>query len=337
MSDRGFGRVALTGAPGWLAHALLDELAKESSVQEVRALTLPTQCPNESRSIHPRVDLAFPYDLGCPNTDPSVALEGISTLIHSAAVIHVKRTAQWYEVNTEGTLRLAEAARRGGVQRFVFISSNAAGGRSNSADHVMTETDTANPLSHYGRSKFLAEQGLMRMHTPGQFEVVILRPSMFYGPPVPERHIDVYRRIRDGRFPVVGTGFYRRSITYIDHLVQAVMLACTKQQASGQTYYVVDHEVYTTLEICEAMAAAVGVPLRRLWLPSLIGPAAYWTDRALAASGLYWQTLHLVGESHWHVGISCDKLCKELGYTPTVTLREGMRRAVEWCKVHGKL
>jgi nucleoside-diphosphate-sugar epimerase len=45
----------------------------------------------------------------------------------------------------------------------------------------------------------------------------------------------------------------------------------------------------------------------------------------------------LVGESHWHVGISCNKLCQELGYQPTVTLHEGMRRAVEWCKAHGKL
>jgi nucleoside-diphosphate-sugar epimerase len=183
----------------------------------------------------------------------------------------------------------------------------------------------------------MAEQALLRLHTPGSFEVVILRPSMFYGPPVPDRHIDVYRRIRDGRFPVIGNGKYSRSITYIDHLVQAVMLASVKPQASGQTYYVVDDKVYTTLEICEAMASALGVSLRRLWLPSAIGPIAYWTDQMLAATGFYWQTLHLVGESDWHVGISCDKLRRELGYRPTVTLEEGMRRAVQWCRCNGKL
>lgn len=337
MTDRALGCVALTGAPGWLAHALLDALAGHSSVTEVRALALPRLCPPNPRLLHPRVDAALPYDLADETADPARQLEGASTLVHSAAVIHVRRTADWYRVNTDGTVRLARAARKAGVRRFVFISSNAAGGRSRSADHILTEQDKPQPLSHYGRSKWLAEQELMRMHAPGAFEVVVLRPSMFYGPPVPDRHIDVYRRIRDGRFPVIGSGRYRRSVTYIDHLVQAVMLACTRPQAAGQTYYVVDREPSTTLGICEAMAAALDVPLRKLWLPSVVGPVAYWSDRALAAAGFYWQTLHLVGESHWHVGISSAKLQSELGYQPAVTLEEGMKRAVQWCRQNGRL
>ena len=87
------------------------------------------------------------------------------------------------------------------------------------------------------------------------------------------------------------------------------------------------------------MASALDVPLRvPLRLPALpFGPTAYWTDRALASAGIYWQNLHLVGESHWHVALSCEKLKQRLGYAPRVELAEGMRRAVEWCRVEGKL
>jgi nucleoside-diphosphate-sugar epimerase len=177
----------------------------------------------------------------------------------------------------------------------------------------------------------------MELHDPRSFQVSILRPSMFYGPPVPDRHVDVYRRIQTSRFPIIGSGDYARSVTYIDHLVEASRLALTHPAASGQAYYVVDDQVYTTLEICEAMAAALGTDLKPLRLPAVVSQAAFWSDRALAALGLYWQELHLVGEADWHVGISCEKARNELGYQPQIGLREGMRRAVEWCKNNGKL
>jgi nucleoside-diphosphate-sugar epimerase len=336
-ADRKLGRVALTGAPGWLANTLLDAFGCESGVAEVDALMHPAAWSRNPLSVHSRIDRSFPYDLADVNADARPALEGVDTLIHSAGVIHVRHTREWYDINTKGTIRLAQAAQDAGVGRFIFISSNASAGRSVSGDHILSETDVPKPLSHYGRSKLLAEQGLAALHEADVFEVVVLRPSMFYGPPVPQRHIEVYRRIRDGRFPIVGSGRYLRSLTYIDHLVQAVMLAGTRSQASGQAYYVADQRVYTTVEICEAIAGALGVPLKRLRLPAAIGPMAYSADCILSSMGLYWQTLHLLGESDWHVGTSCEKLQRELGYSPTVDLQEGMKRAVDWCKQNGRL
>ena len=334
--------LAVTGAPGWLTQALLDSLSAHplDRLAGIRAFIHPGFLPRaaELRGRNPSLTAVYPLDLGDARESlTDAAWRDVDVLLHSAGVIHVRRTADWYRINTEGTLRLARVARSAGVRRFVFVSSNAAGGRCESETQVLTESDPAKPLSHYGRSKLLAEQGLMEMHRAGEFEVVILRPSMFYGPPVPGRHIDVYRRILAGRMPVVGDGRYRRSITYIDNLVQAARLALTHPAASGEVFYVVDDPVYTTLGIVEAMAAALGAPLRLRRLPALAGPVAYLGDRLLASAGVYWQNLHLTGESHWHVALSCAKLKSRLGYTPTVTLGEGMRRAVEWCRENGKL
>ena len=336
--------LAVTGVPGWLTQALFDDLGASGLDQfsEVRGFVHPNfmSVSSELSKRNPALTSVHALDLAKPHASSNgleSVLQGVDVLVHSAAVIHVRRTNDWYRINTHGTLQLAEAARAAGVRRFVFISSNAAGGRCESETQVLTESDPAQPLSHYGRSKWLAEQGLMRMHKLGVFEIVVLRPSMFYGPPVPDRHIDVYRRIISGRMPMIGNGFYRRSITYIDNLVQATRLAMTHPAAAGEIFYVVDDPIYTTRSITEAMANALGVPLRMLRLPAIVGPAAQLTDRLLAAFGLYWQNLHLVGESHWHVALSCAKIKERLGYNPSMQLADGMRRAIQWCRSQGKL
>lgn len=336
--------LAITGFPGWLTQALLDHLVASPlhKLRQVSAFVHPafSHISADLISRNPLISDVHAIDLARPESDPNSfhsALKNVDVLLHSAAVIHPERTADWYRVNTEGTLHLARMARSAGVRRFVFISSNAAAGRCESTTQVLIETDPAKPLSHYGRSKLLAEQGLMRLHQPGLFDVVILRPSMFYGPPVPDRHVDVYRRILSARMPVIGDGRYRRSITHIDNMVQATRLALTCPAAAGETFFVVDGPIYTTRSITEAMSSALGVPLKTVALPALVGPAAYWSDRLLASAGLYWQSLHLVGESHWHVAISCAKIKGTLGYSPKIEIEEGMRRAVEWCRSRGKL
>jgi nucleoside-diphosphate-sugar epimerase len=332
-------QLLLTGVPGWLTAALLEQPAvlHENNFGCLGALVQPSSADGLAalKSRFPDVSSWITHDLSQP-VSPKL-LEGFDAVLHTAAIMHVHGTGDWYRVNTEGTIRLATAAKEAGVRRFVFVSSNAAGGRSSDSTRLMQETDPPQPLSHYGKSKLLAEQGLLQLHEPQRFEVSILRPSMFYGPPVPDRHIDVYRRILTGRMPMIGGGDYARSVTHISHLVQACILALTCPAASGQTYYIVDDEVYTTRSICEAMAAALGTELRPIYLPGAVSTAAFAVDRALAAMGLYWQTLHLVGEGNWHVGISCEKAKRELGYRPASTLNEGMRQAVNWCRSQGKL
>jgi nucleoside-diphosphate-sugar epimerase len=330
-------RLLVTGFPGWLANALLDDVAERPlpEVNSIAALVHPSMLVGAPELLmRYKLEAIVVHDLGSV-APPKV--EGFDCILHSAGLIHVRRTGDWYRINTEGTLALARAAKEGGTRRFVFVSSNAAGGKAPCRDRLLKETDPPKPLSHYGRSKWLAECGLMEMHEPGVFEVCILRPSMFYGPPVPDRHIDVYRRISGGRFPIFGDGVYARSITYIDSLVQATRLALLHPVASGQVYYIVDDQVYTTLAICEAMAQALGKGLRVMRIPAIAATAAFLGDRLLAAMGLYWQTLHLAGEANWHVGISCEKAKAELGYAPNVGLQEGMRRAVDWCRRHNKL
>jgi len=151
---------------------------------------------------------------------------------------------------------------------------------------ALTEELPGRPRSHYGMSKWQAEQGLLALHAPGQFDVVIVRPCMFYGPPTPQRHVEMFQAPARQLDALVGGGQYARSISYIEDLARGVLLCLTHPAPPGEVFNLCDERVYTTLEICEAMAAAMNVKPRYLRLPGLSGQVAYTVDSALAASGL---------------------------------------------------
>ena len=283
----------MTGAPGWLCDVLLDQLAKEPSSAKfsVRCLVhsaIPAERLLKWRLAHPSV---LEMSSGTLSNAESLAtacagMQG-GVVLHAAGVIHPRRTSEWYEINRDGTLTLAKAAQNAGMRRFVFISSNAAQGVSNRFDVLMTEEMPCRPTSHYGQSKFEAEQALLKMHQPGRFEIVIARPCMFYGPPVPARHIDIFRRIQRARFPLVGGGHYARSLSYIDDLCAGLRLCLAHPAAAGEIFNLCDLRPYTTREVCDAMSAALGVQARYLPLPSFCASAAYRIDRVLASFGIY--------------------------------------------------
>lgn len=324
-----------TGAPGWLASALLPHLTAEGSgIREIRLLVHPDSKPPDLSSIGtnaPSVSI-----VRARLEDPASLVEavhGCSHVFHAAALLHPRRIKDLYRVNSEGTRSLAEAAAKAGVVRFVLVSSNAAAGRSHSADILLDESMPACPESHYGRSKLLAEKALFEQTS---MRTIALRPCMFYGPPVPKRHIEIYQRICKGFMPIVGGGGHARSVTHIDNLVQASQLALFHPDAKG-VYYIADEQQYTTRKIVQAMADALGAKPRFVYLPAAIAQVAWCMDMMLSSIGLYWQNLHLLGEADWHVGVSSARAQSELGYVPNRSLAEGMQQAIQWYRHHHNL
>lgn len=322
-----YPRILLTGSPGWLGDALLPKL---QALSDVRCLVHPSVPSSNTSRVIIRGDMVDP-------AIQSAACKGLEgcAVVHSAGIIHPRRTGDWYRINRDGTLGLARAAKAARVRRFVFISSNAAQGAAASRDQLLDESMSCKPLSHYGRSKFEAEQGLLSLNDPGVFDVVIARPCMFYGPPVPARHVDIFKRIQRGRLPIVGDGNYARSLSFIDDLVAGVLLCLTHENAPGEIFNLCDERVYTTREVCEAMAAALKVAPRFLRIPAFTSSIAYGVDCSLAAVGLYSMPFHLLGEANWNVGCSNRKAVERLGYKTSVDVFEGYRRAVEWCRGKG--
>ena len=89
------------------------------------------------------------------------------------------------------------------------------------------------PYYGYGRSKMQAELAVHRRDRAG-LDATIVRPPWFYGPFQPPRQTTFFRLVRAGKFPVVGDGDQRRSMVYIDNLVDGVIAAELTPGREGQ-------------------------------------------------------------------------------------------------------
>jgi nucleoside-diphosphate-sugar epimerase len=188
----------------------------------------------------------------------------------------------------------------------------------------------------YGRSKLLAEQAVQQAHSSGAIETVIIRPCWFYGPGQPARQTRLFRMIRGGRPVIFGTGENLRSMSYVDNVVQGLMLAGKHPTASGKIYWVADERPYTTLEIYECIAQLLHVAkLRPRRVPGLICASLRIADRMLQVTGRYQSEVHVGGEMNLDIACSIQKAQTELGYSPTISLEDGMRRSIDWCRAQG--
>ena len=109
----------------------------------------------------------------------------------------------------------------------------------------------------------------------------IVRPPWFYGPHQPPRQTTFFRLVRAGRFPVVGDGEQRRSMVYVDNLVDGVLAAELHPRRPGAAYWIADARPYTVNEIVATVGRALdrrGLrregPGRRL--PAIVGRSPSW-------------------------------------------------------------
>jgi nucleoside-diphosphate-sugar epimerase len=146
--------------------------------------------------------------------------------------------------------------------------------------------------------------------------------------------------VRTGRFPVFGDGQQRRSMVYVDNLVQGVVAAELVPTPAGRGWWIADARPYTVTEIVETVGRALEaegftVKPNRLRLPALVGRLAERADAMTQRAGRYVQAVHVLGEMDKTIACDITVARQELGYDPQVALEEGMRRSIRWCKDEG--
>ena len=143
-----------------------------------------------------------------------------------------------------------------------------------------------------------------------------------------------------GRFPIPGVGRQRRSMTYVDNLVQGVALAERHPHAPGQAFWVADQEAYELGDIVSTVRKVLAeegyaVSGGGLRVPRMLSRVAERADRDLQRRGRYSPELHVLGELGHTIRCDISHTVDVLGYQPRVGLEEGMRRSVRWCVDHG--
>ncbi len=345
-----YQKVLVTGAAGWLGRRLLEVLAHGLPDDErfatpkagltIRALDLPGQVSDNKTAANVEM---LSGDIGKPEDCQRLCAGAAGgLLIHTAGIIHPKKVSEFYAVNLEGTRNLLNAAVAAGVKRAVIVSSNSPIGCNPTRGPLFDEAAPYNPYMGYGRSKMLMEQVVKEFQAAGKIETVLVRPPWFYGPFQPPRQGLFFRMIRDGKAPIVGDGGNLRSMAYIDNLCQGLLLAGSIDRAAGQIYWIADRRPYTMNEIMDTIENLLEnefhVPCahKRMRLPSFASTVARVIDKNLQRLGLYHQKFHVLSEMNQNIACSVEKAEKELGYRPTIELREGMRRSLQWMRDAGQ-
>jgi nucleoside-diphosphate-sugar epimerase len=330
-------KTLVTGAPGWLATRLVEVLScgwdgKTKSDRQVRCLVL--------RGVDPSPISRFPIEIVegnvCNKSSLKNAARGADTIFHAVGIIHPRRIQELCDINTEGTRNILSAATEAGVKRFIFVSSNSVTGCNSNRNKLFTESDPPNPYMAYGRSKYQAERIVKEFNERGKIETVVIRPCWYYGPNQPTRQTRFFEMIKAGNPIIFGDGKNLRSMSYIDNVVQGLLLAERSEKANGQTYWIADKRPYETIEIYRTVAEILGVKdFRPRFAPSLASELCKCIDAALQFVGLYYTDFHVVGEMNKDIACSIEKAEKALGYRPTIELREGMEKSIEWCRKNG--
>lgn len=335
----------VTGAAGWLGRALLHALCDSGSPHHrpsssVVAMVADADQATAVAAMSEQVR-AVVTDVRDPTQVAAViaSATGVVDVVHTAGVIHPRRCAEFDAVNAEGSRHVAEAARDAGVRRMVHVSSNSPFGTNPTNRDTFGTHEPYHPYLGYGRSKMQAELYVLDTVEHG-LDAVIVRPPWFYGPWQPPRQTTFFTMVRTGRFPVLGNGDQRRSMVFVDNLVDGVVAAELTPGVAGRGYWIADERPYTVTEIVATVrqaleAEGLACADRSLRLPVLVGRVAERADRAIQATGRYQQQLHVLGEMAHTIAVDISAAKADLGYEPAVSLAEGMRTSVRWCLDQG--
>jgi UDP-glucuronate 4-epimerase len=234
-----------------------------------------------------------------------------SVVIHLAAKAGVRpsllQPLEYVDVNLRGTTNLLEAAQKTGVKRFLFASSSSVYGNQDKVPFSETD-DVGFPISPYAATKRSGELICHSYHHLYQMEIACLRFFTVYGPrqrPDLAIHKFTHLALENLEIPIYGDGKTRRDYTYIDDIVDGIQALVNTPQLDFQLFNLGNGHPVHLLDMVDALEHALDKKLELNFIDKQPGD---------------------VDQTHADV----RKASAYFDYQPKVSLREGVKRFVEW-------
>jgi len=238
-------------------------------------------------------------------------IDDYDCIVHLAARAGVRPSIAdpigYQQVNVEGTQNVLELARERGIKQFVFASSSSVYGINprvpwSEEDHVLQ------PISPYASTKVSGE---LLGHVYSELfgiRFIALRFFTVYGPRQrPDLAIHKFARmiLRGQPIPVFGDGNSRRDYTYIDDIVSGIRRAMEYSGSSFEVINLGNNQTVSLLDMIQGLQLALSRSAELQWLPPQPGDVPQtWAN--------------------------VDKANALLGYSPTTTYLDGVRRFAGW-------
>lgn len=244
------------------------------------------------------------------------AVEGMDYVLHQAAIPSVPKSVKdpvtSNRANIDGSLNMLVAARDAGVKRLVYAGSSSAYG--DTPTLPKREDMPTRPLSPYALQKLVAEQYCQMFTDLYGFETVTIRYFNVFGPRQDPGSpysgvISLFATaLLAGRRPTIyGDGEQTRDFTYVVNVVDGVLRACEAPAAAGLVINVATGGRISLNELLRVMNETVGTDLQPIYQDARVGDVRDSQADIAKAEGV-------------------------LGYAPRVSLEDGLRATLAWCR-----
>jgi nucleoside-diphosphate-sugar epimerase len=303
-------RYLVTGGAGFIGSHLVEELLRRG--ESVRIVDNFSTGRRENLPGGSAVDLVE-GDLG----DAQIArraVDGCEFVLHQAAIPSVPRSVKdpltSHRANVDSTLQLLLAARDAGVKRLVYAGSSSAYG--DVAVLPKREDMKTQPLSPYALQKLVSEQYCQLFTRLYGLETVTTRYFNVFGPrqdpgsPYSGVISLFIKALGEGQPPTIyGDGKQTRDFTFVTDVVAGVLLACKAKYAAGEVINVANGGRISLLELVRALQLILNSDVAPTFAPAREG------DVRDSQADIF-------------------KARQMLGFSPTVSFDDGLRRTVAW-------
>lgn len=317
----------VTGGTGFIGSHLADRLFDSSEYSEVRCLIR-----NNEKWLSGKDFTRVKGDLD-DLTVLKKAVKDVDVIFHIAGRVKAPTYEQLEHANVDATENLIRIAQKEGVSKIVVLSSLAAVGPSQNGP--VTEEEPMNPVSMYGKSKKQMESVIHEVAN-GETSITILRPPAVYGPREDQIY-SFFKMVNKRICPIIGDGKHPKiSMVYVGDVVNGILKAAQQKTPGVHTYFVSGPEIYSWNEIRGTTTKVLGKKALPIFVkPKLVEKIAGTVEKAASFFGVY-PVLNKEKAKELILEWTCssEKAERELGYTPHVTLGEGISRTIHWYKKH---
>ena len=185
-------------------------------------------------------------------------------IVHVAGIVHQPQCKDWelyQRVNTDMPVAIATMAKEQGVRQYVFFSTMGVYGVNKKlSKNIIDEKTPLQPNGMYGRSKLMAEEGLMKLQDEN-YNVVCVRPPSVYGKDCRGGYITGFSSVVR-KLPIIPKtyGDVKQSFIYIDNLCELVRLIIEKGLQG--VFCPQDDKAVSANELLEAIARGMNKKIR---------------------------------------------------------------------------
>ncbi len=315
-------QVLITGANGFVGRHMCRELTARGHVVTAAVRTAVGEIGGAARTL-------VVGNIGAL-TDWEAVVRGIDHVVHCAALAHQPgglelRAAEYLDVNALGTETLARACVRGGVRRFVFLSTVKVLCEETPAEPC-TARSSAQPVGIYAISKWEGEELLRRVARDSDLRYSIVRPPLIYGPGVGANFLRLMSWVDRGIPLPFARIANRRSLVSVENLCDLIgRIIDTHTEKSDEGLLVSDGNDLSTPELVRSIAEAMHRRPKLFPVPTgLLMAAARLCGKGEEAS-------RLCGS----LSVDISDTRAQFGWSPPVNVRDAIQHTVDWYLASG--